>query len=731
MSLRCCALALLLGLAAPAGAEDTLVARAHLRLPGGGKGAGLVFFLPARDEVGAVAVGAAHSFERADLAEAGEVEFRLGATGERVAVASRYYAEPGRSFHEPGATLRDDFVVFALDLRPEGVALLEPSAAPLQKGTRVRIVGVPWGSRRDQDHVFGTLESAGEARIEVVLDALADLRGWGGAPVLDAASGRVIGLLQAAWPDQDRLKVGVAPLGGVLAALEQPLDRGLGRPFAAFPAPPPQPPPDPYVWAPPQPAPPPDPDANAQAAAVAPVLDADPRLPPPRADEAPLAGEPPPEAPPPAPPDSTGLRLEVEHPEPEAVLGDAAGAFVSGRAVATRGEFRRYDVAVVIDTSGSTTAPTGVDVDGNGTIGRPRLGALGGLLDLGSTDPGDSILAAEIAAARSLLRGLDPRNTRVALITFAGEPIGGGGMFDSGRVRDASITEEPLTSDYGRLDRALTRVRARGPRGMTHIAAGVDQATIELLGLRGGLSEADPSSEKIVLFFTDGQPTLPYNQGSEAENNRAVLRAAQRARRAGIRIHSFAIGPEALAGPVSTVEMAAITDGQFTPVRHPGLLMNVVQGVSFANVESISVRNTTTGQDAFHVRSHADGSWDALVPLAPGKNELEIVARASDGAEGRATRVVHYAPGSADPYLPEALVAKRNELLEQRLIDLRRGRVEAERTAAEQARKELALEIERERAAATEAAERQRKELELEVEEDAGDAPEHQPEAAP
>jgi hypothetical protein len=726
--LRRSAIALALGLASagPAASEEALVARAHLRLAGGSKGAGVVFFVPAKDEVGAVAVGAAHSFERAELAEAGEVEFRLGASGERVGVASRYFAEPGRPFHVPGATLRDDVVVFALDLRPDEVRLLEPADAPAREGMRVRIVGIPWGSRRDQDHVFGTVAVASDARIEVVLDALADLRGWGGAPVLDPTNERVIGLLQAAWPDRDRLKVGVAPISGVVAALERPLDRGLGRPFAAFPAAPSAPPDDPYVWAPP-------PDAAADAAARGPqaVAATPPPLPPPpsapRPGEAPLADAPPPPGalPPPAPPTSTGLRLEVEHPEPEAVLGDAAGAFLSGRAVATLGEFRRYDVAVVIDTSGSTTAPTGVDVDGNGTVGRPRLGALGGLLDLGSTDPGDSILAAEVAAARSLLRGLDPRNTRVALVTFAGEPLDGGGFMDSGRVRDAAITEEPLTADYGRVERALTRVRERGPRGMTHIAAGVDQATIELLGLRGALSEPDPASEKIVLFFTDGQPTLPYAQGGEAENTRAVLRAAQRARRAGVRIHSFAIGPEALAGPVSTVEMASITDGEFTPVRHPGLLMNVVRGVSFANIETIAVRNTTTGQEAFEVRSHADGSWDALVPLAVGRNELEVVARASDGAEARETRVVHYAPGSANPYLPEALVAKRNDLLEQRLIELRRGRVEAERAAAEDARKELQLEIERERAAATEAADRQRKELELEVEDvDPAAAPE-------
>jgi hypothetical protein len=726
------AVALGLAAAAPAArAEAPAVARAHLRLPGGTKGGGVVFFLTSRDEVGIAAVGAAHSFDPAEIAQAGELELRLGASGERVGVSSRYYAAPGRSFHEPGATLRDDFVVFALDVRPDEVRVLEPAGALPAPGTRVRIVGIPWGSRTDQDHVFGSVVGASDARIEVVLDALADLRGWGGAPVLEVGSERVIGLLQAAWPDQDRLKLGVAPIGGVVAALAQPLEGGLGQPFAAFASA--SPPGDavktgePRLWdvAPPAPegpaVPPPPAIAEAQAPKLPPGASAEAILEPAPPTEAPLAGSPPPaaaRAPEPAPAPG-GLRLEIEHPEAEAVLGDAAGAFLSGRAVATYGEFRRFDVVLVIDTSGSTVEPTGVDVDGNGVVGRPRGGPLGGLLGTPSTDPGDSILAAEIAAARSLLHGLDPRNTRVGLITFAGEPTGGGGPFSSPRVRDAARTEEPLTADYGRLERALTRVRERGPRGMTHIAAGVDQATIELLGLRGSLSDPDPQSEKIVLFFTDGQPTLPYYEGSESENNRAVLRASHRARRAGVRIHSFAIGPEALAGPVSTVGMASITDGQFTPVRHPGLLMNVVEGVSFANVEGVTVRNLTTGQDAFEVRSHADGSWDALVPLQTGKNELEVVAHAGDGSEARETRVVHYAPGAANPYLPEALVAKRNELLEQRLIELRRGRMDAERAAADQARRDLQLEIERERAAAGDAAERQRKELELEVDEDA------------
>ena len=66
--------------------------------------------------------------------------------------------------------------------------------------------------------------------------------------------------------------------------------------------------------------------------------------------------------------------------------------------------------------------------------------------------------------------------------------------------------------------------------------------------------------------------------------------------------------------------------------------------------------------------------------------------------------------------LPRELMAQRNRLLEQRLVELKRGRIAAEQERADAARKELLLEIERERHKAHERAEQQRKELDLEVE---------------
>jgi hypothetical protein len=155
--------------------------------------------------------------------------------------------------------------------------------------------------------------------------------------------------------------------------------------------------------------------------------------------------------------------------------------------------------------------------------------------------------------------------------------------------------------------------------------------------------------------------------------------------------------------------MASITAGLFTAVRDPGSLVRFVETVSFANIAELGVVNTSTGQGAYQVRVHADGSWDALLPLEPGDNRIEVRARSVDGAEAVARALVQHTPGAESPPLPVELVFKHNELLSTRLAALEWDRAEA-------IRRELILEIERERAVAVERAERQRKELELEIE---------------
>jgi len=210
------------------------VARPTYVLDGKVESHSTVFFIPAPgDEVGVVAVGAAHSFDLAKLGRAGEVRFERPASKSQVAISSRYLVKPGKPFRMKGGTLRSDYIVFALDLAPSGVTVLEPDPGRLRSGTRVRLLGIPNAIAQDEDDLFGTVVEVGAERIEVELDVPGDLRGWGGAPVVSAETGQLHGILEGAWPVAGTYRVGVAPISGVLEALETP---GISTHRAAIPS---------------------------------------------------------------------------------------------------------------------------------------------------------------------------------------------------------------------------------------------------------------------------------------------------------------------------------------------------------------------------------------------------------------------------------------------------------------------------------------------------------------
>ena len=653
-------------------------------------GSGTAFFLAVEQEPGAVAITTAHAHELELLAEAGEVIFELGNSHEPVTVSNRFVVPPGRAFSEEGASLNQDYLAFALDQKLNGArALVADTAEPASlAGQRVQLLGVPAKIAQDEDDLWGTVRKGSADELEVMLDVPHDLRGWGGAPVIRFPEGTVIGLVEAAYPDSGTYRLGVAPIGGIVAALRTPAEGGLGIPFTRFKS---------DVL----------PGEDVESSSVEDALALDARAGRPADADGPLLGK--------AGALSTNLQVEIEYPSDGDYIGDSEGAFLAGRALAMLGEFRRFDVVFVIDTSGSTAIATGIDLNGNGIVGEDRMGGL-----FGNTDAGDSILAAELMAARRVLGNLDPRNTRVCLVTFNGRPPQetqpGTIVITTGYVRPDAITEAPLTTDYEEIEDALDHVWERGPNGNTNMTEAIRLGVRELRGFRGSLSTPDPGSEKIIMFFTDGQPTLPYP--NKRQNIRSVIRASSQAARADIRIHSFAIGPDALSGPTATVEMAKVTGGFFTPVREPGDLVEVVENVSFANIESLEIRNVTIDKPAFESNSAADGSFAALVPLQTGLNTLEVRVIAADGTEAVATVQVSHAPGVRSPRLPQALAAKRTQLLERRLISLKRGRIDAERQRAEQARRELEIEIKKERAQAEETSEQQRRELRIEVEVD-------------
>ena len=398
--------------------------------------------------------------------------------------------------------------------------------------------------------------------------------------------------------------------------------------------------------------------------------------------------------------DSAPVRILIESPQPgEPVRNKVHQAPIRGNAIAEGERPATFDVMVVLDISGSTEHPSGVDVDGDGDIGiNPHMELLpAGMYPEGlkNTDPGDSVLAAEVAAADALVSSLEEGGRiRVGIITFSGEMNPDTGRRKSYDQQDAWV-EVPLTHDFAAVRARLPAILARGPYGGTDFAAGLRVAVTELVGLSGARSVPRADSKKVILFLTDGVPTFPIGSGSEEDDGdtEAALTAARLAHKAGVTVHTYALGPNALTNPLAATEIARITLGNFLPVRSPGNIVSFLQGVSFANVDDVVLTNLTTKEVSYDVDLSPDGSFSGFVPVREGRNRVRVTALTSSGVSGSVDIDLDFETSG----LTERELALELERVRER-------------------NKQLMLLIERERIQRFR--ERQRKELELGVDEE-------------
>ncbi|MCU0668098.1 MAG: VWA domain-containing protein [Myxococcota bacterium] len=392
------------------------------------------------------------------------------------------------------------------------------------------------------------------------------------------------------------------------------------------------------------------------------------------------------------------VRVVIESPRPgERVENKVDQAPLQGMAIAKGEQPSDFDVMIVMDVSKSTTAASGVDVDGDGEVGvDPELELLPPVAyppGTRNTDPGDSILHAEAMAARALVKGLDPRRVRVGLITFAGEVDPTTGERRSPTQQNAWV-EVPLTGDVAQVSNAIEAVLARGASGATDFAAGVRLGVRELAGLSGARSNPRANAKKVMLFLTDGVPSLPIGKGDYTDegDNEAAVGAAQLARSAGIAINSYALGPNALSQPFAVTEIARTTLGTFTPVMNPGDIVALLQGVSFANIEDVVLSNLTTGELSTDVRLNPDGSFNGYVPVRIGKNRIRVTALASDGGRGSATVEIEFGRSQLSQR-EMSLELERIRRMNKELLLLReRQRIDEFRNRE---KKELEIEVEK------------------------------------
>jgi hypothetical protein len=333
------------------------------------------------------------------------------------------------------------------------------------------------------------------------------------------------------------------------------------------------------------------------------------------------------------------VRITVDSPAAgEVVRNKVHLAPIRGSAQAGSGDPIYFDVMLTIDVSYSTRFPSGIDVDGDDEIGfNPHVELVEpGRYpdDVVCTDPGDTVLAAEVHAAKLLLEALTGGPTRVGIITFSGEADPETGRRVRYDQQDAKV-EVALTNEYDRVDRVLSAVLERGPHGATNFAAAIRLSVTELVGLAGAKSTPRAGAKRLVLFLTDGEPSFPYGRGAESdpEDTEAAISAARLAHKAGVTINTYALGRNALARPVAVTEIARITVGSYTPVRNPGEIVAFLQGVSFAQVDDVVITNLSLREVSYDVSLAPDGNFSGFVPVRPGANTIVVTALASDGAE--------------------------------------------------------------------------------------------------
>ena len=344
-------------------------------------------------------------------------------------------------------------------------------------------------------------------------------------------------------------------------------------------------------------------------------------------------------------------------PDGTRITQDKSIILVTGNVSMKQTRTPNVDILFVLDVSASTAHYAGVDFGDSdlSSSSAPRRWGGGqirvygrgfGMGDPGMMDMENSILAAEVAATRRLLSQLNSGSTRVGLITFG----------------ERAQVLQPLTNEFERVRKSLNEVLETGPYGGTHMVGGIRLGIKELSGL--GRSPRRRGAIKVTFLLTDGFPTLPIGGARRAtpEDTNLAINAARIAKKAGIKIHVFALGEEALSYPRAAVGIAKQSGGIFTPVVRPADILTVLESVSVVGVEYVEVFNKTTGKRASQLRLASDGFFSSALPVVEGLNRIQVLARGSGGAIGKDSISVFYQSGEQRSLDLEVFLEKEKSL---------------------------------------------------------------------
>jgi uncharacterized protein YegL len=356
--------------------------------------------------------------------------------------------------------------------------------------------------------------------------------------------------------------------------------------------------------------------------------------------------------------------LEVDAPRSGDLVREPLG-LMEVRGWAGTGLRGKHDVIIVLDRSASTFRASGVDVDADGRVGRNFPGEQKEHPVLWTSDFGDTVISAELLAARRLIERLDPESTRMGLVSFGSN----------------AKLEAPLGSSRAQLLAALDAIPPE-PKGGTYFYGALEEAIVAF-----GKRVQDPADrrQRQILLLSDGIPTAPDPPAAALATS---VRAARNAARAGARISAFALGPSAAQGRALFEEIVAANGGDLVVLSAPADIVEFVPYMSWTSIAKIELENATTREPGRAVRLFPDGSFDGFAPLVPGRNELRLKAQSTGGATQSVTRWVTFEKTLPDPEKLERL----RKTLEIRAVETQlaeRARVKREKTLELQKRLEI------------------------------------------
>lgn len=327
----------------------------------------------------------------------------------------------------------------------------------------------------------------------------------------------------------------------------------------------------------------------------------------------------------------------------------------------------KHDVVILLDRSASTFRSSGMDVNGNGRIGKDMPAALRDEAVTWTTDFGDTIVSAETEAARRLVERLDPETTRMAIVTFGGN----------------AKLEAPFGSSREKLLAVLNSLPPRPNENGTYMYGAIEEAIADF---EAAPPEPGPKRQREILLLSDGVPTAPPIPWYAAQLT--AVQAARNAARSNARIYAYALGPEAAADRKSFDEIVQANGGELMVLDSPGEIVEFVPYLSWTSIASVRLENTTSGEGGRAVRLFPDGTFDGFAPLQAGRNELKFTAVSQGGAQASVTRWVSF-----EKTVPDAeKLARFKKLLEIRAVETELAeRARVKREERERLQKQLEI----------------------------------------